>query len=146
MKTETPTADKRMKVHSESRRCWREKGGDCPEYVPFSLLSEEMAQRNHSQSLDRLNERGGMGVLEILDNIHGRRLSRFGETIEHLNELNERISSKLETPAQQIAYRTWRKLVNQNWTNVAGEIESALHEYAALIEKHTPPVGVETKN
>lgn len=38
-------------------------------HVHFSMLSEEKALKYHSQSLDRLNERGGMGVKEILYNV-----------------------------------------------------------------------------
>ncbi len=34
--------------------------------VPFSLLSEDQAQRNHSQSLKRLAERGGLGHCEMV--------------------------------------------------------------------------------
>lgn len=40
-----------------------------PEYFPWHLLNEEMAQKNHSQSLERLNERGGLSVDEITCNI-----------------------------------------------------------------------------
>ena len=42
---------------------------NCPKEVPNSLLNEENAQRIHSQSLKRLNERGGMCPLEIIANI-----------------------------------------------------------------------------
>lgn len=34
--------------------------------VPFSMLNEEWAQKNHSQSLQRLAERGGLGADEAL--------------------------------------------------------------------------------
>ncbi len=39
-----------------------------PEF-PSYLMSEEMAQANHGQSLERLNERNGMGVTEIMANL-----------------------------------------------------------------------------
>ena len=41
-----------------------------PEKVPFSILDEEWAQKIHRQSLDRLNERGGLCPAEIYWNIH----------------------------------------------------------------------------
>lgn len=37
--------------------------------VPDFLLSEEVAQKNHSQSLKRLNERGGLSYGEMFCNI-----------------------------------------------------------------------------
>lgn len=66
----------------------------------MALLNEEWAKRNHDQSLGRLNERGGMGVMEILDNIHRRRLS-FGtkETKEHFDELMKYLESELPRKA-----------------------------------------------
>ena len=42
----------------------------CPKKVPDNLLSEDQAQKNHGQTLNRLNERGGMGAYEIMCNIH----------------------------------------------------------------------------
>lgn len=38
----------------------------CPETVPMSLLTEEWAQRNHSQSLAMLASRGGLSPLELI--------------------------------------------------------------------------------
>lgn len=46
----------------------------CPKHVPDDLLNEDQAQTNHSQTLTRLNERGGMGAYEIMCNIHKIRL------------------------------------------------------------------------
>ena len=42
---------------------------DCPKQIPFAMLSERMAESVHSQSLKRLNERGGMSPVEIIANI-----------------------------------------------------------------------------
>ena len=42
---------------------------DCPKKIPFEMLSEKMAQNVHSQTLARLNERGGMSPVEIVANI-----------------------------------------------------------------------------
>lgn len=76
-----------MKVHSESIRDKSLK--EVPYFIPIGVLSEERAQINHSQSLIRLNERGGMGVLEILDNIHNRKLTYSkNETQADVDELN----------------------------------------------------------
>lgn len=33
-------------------------------HIPFSVLNEEWAQKNHSQTLTRLAERGGLSVCE----------------------------------------------------------------------------------
>lgn len=44
----------------------------CPEYIPFSILSEQWAKNNHQQTLDRLNERGGLCVYEALAIIERR--------------------------------------------------------------------------
>ena len=40
--------------------------------IPDGLLNEEWAQRNHSQSLKRLNERGGITIMEALSIIKQR--------------------------------------------------------------------------
>lgn len=42
---------------------------DCPKQIPFAMLSERQAQYNHSQTLQKLNERGGMIPMEIVANI-----------------------------------------------------------------------------
>lgn len=44
-----------------------------PAEIPDSLLNEDHAKHVHGQTLKRLNERGGMGVEEIVLNI--KRLS-----------------------------------------------------------------------
>lgn len=43
-----------------------------PEFVPMSVLSEEWAEKNHGQSLQKLCNRGGMSVVEIAMNVMGR--------------------------------------------------------------------------
>ncbi len=45
------------------------KGEQRPDAVNWSALNEEQAQKNHSQSLARLAERGGMSPPEIVANI-----------------------------------------------------------------------------
>ena len=59
-----------MKIHSDSRR----KFPDGLKEFPTDLMSEGMALKNHSQTLSRLNERGGMGYREIICNIFGLEL------------------------------------------------------------------------
>ena len=41
--------------------------------VPFSMLSEDQAQTNHSQTLQRLAERGGLGPDEAIAIMDKRR-------------------------------------------------------------------------
>jgi len=49
------------------------KAQGCPKAVPWSLLAphEARARRNHSQSLERLAERGGLSPAEMVDVIRG---------------------------------------------------------------------------
>jgi hypothetical protein len=42
---------------------------DFPKELPDSLFNEEWAQKIHSQSLKRLNERGGLHPKEMIGNI-----------------------------------------------------------------------------
>lgn len=64
---------------------------NCPTEVPDGMLSEEWAQRNHGQSLARLNERGGLGIAEILANINQQRIFDGKDTQEKVDELNKLI-------------------------------------------------------
>lgn len=113
----------KMKVHSS---CLRDKSlKNVPEYVPMELLNEEQAERNHSQSLSRLNERGGMGIAEILDNIHKRRLSFRGETQADVDELNEIIERGFGKPitielslSQTKKFHDWQKLFGEELPNI----------------------------
>jgi len=80
-----------MKMHSS---CLCDKTlKNVPEEIPMQLLNEEQAQNNHRQTLQRLNERGGLGVLEMLDNIHKRRLTSRTETQADVDELNNIIKT-----------------------------------------------------
>lgn len=63
-----PSKERAFPVHS-----YREYPG-APRYIRWSALSEEQAQRNHSQSLDRLAQRGGLSPEEIVFNVERRRL------------------------------------------------------------------------
>lgn len=42
---------------------------DFPKSLPDELFNEEWANKIHSQSLKRLNERGGLSILEMIGNI-----------------------------------------------------------------------------
>lgn len=53
-----------LKGYGESRT-------DIPDYFPWSLLNEKNAQKFHSQTLERLNERGGLTCEEIYCNVMG---------------------------------------------------------------------------
>lgn len=41
--------------------------GECPDFVPWSYIEghKEQAMKNHQQTLERLNERGGLDPVEI---------------------------------------------------------------------------------
>ncbi len=41
--------------------------------IPMNMLNEEWAQKNHSQSLERLNDRGGLAVSEVIAIIEKRK-------------------------------------------------------------------------
>lgn len=50
-----------------------EGGGTWSKSVPFSLLNEEWAQRNHQQSLQKLADRGGISPEEAIAIMDKRR-------------------------------------------------------------------------
>jgi hypothetical protein len=78
---------KTIQVHSGDRN--NKKLLNVPDSVPYEILNEEWAQRNHSQTLTRLNERGGLCVLEMLNNIDKKRLDFRGATQSEVDRLNE---------------------------------------------------------
>lgn len=53
------------------------KDKECPKQIPFAMLSEKMAYSVHSQTLKRLNERGGMSPAEIVGNIEKINLFQY---------------------------------------------------------------------
>ena len=57
---------------------------DCPKRIPFAMLSEKMAYEVHSQTLKRLNERGGMSPIEIVANIE--KFNPFGSKYNSFDE------------------------------------------------------------
>lgn len=81
----TPAPDL-MPVHSarETQKLYP----DCPLFVPMSMLNEKAAQSNHSQSLARLAERGGLDPSEILANIGLQRWRKM-DMQQAINQLNK---------------------------------------------------------
>lgn len=62
-----------------------------PKEIPMYLLSEFWAKTNHQQTLQRLNQRGGMGVMEVLDNLkrQGLNFAWRKPTQKDVDELNK---------------------------------------------------------
>lgn len=76
-----------MPVHPEDAR----KPG-CPAQFPMHLLNADQAFSNHGQTLQRLKERGGLGVAEILAVVNRKSWSYYGklkweEALKMLNEI-----------------------------------------------------------
>ena len=72
-----------------------------PESVPMMMLNEEWAQHNHSQDLEELAGRGGLGSEELLANIDRRRWQAIG-TEEAIRQLNRRIEKYNSAQANAI--------------------------------------------
>jgi hypothetical protein len=81
---------KQMQVHSSFGQLFKD-FPDCPKYIPMELLNEEWAKRNHGQTLDRLNERGGLCPSEMLAIIEKRRWEKMDtrEAIDKIKKLLE---------------------------------------------------------
>lgn len=67
----------------------RRKYPDAPKFIAMALLNEEWAQRNHSQSLHRLAERGGLAPCEALAIMDKRRWHKMDRE-ESIAELKRR--------------------------------------------------------
>jgi hypothetical protein len=61
---------------------------NCPKFINWDALNEEWAQKNHYQSLEMLNRRGGLDPTEIVANIENREWHRMD-----IDEAIERIKS-----------------------------------------------------
>jgi hypothetical protein len=70
-----------MKVLSEGGS-FRRRFPSFPKSFPMAWFNEEYAQRNHGQSLARLNERGGLSVQEMVLNIKQQDLRHFSDLSE----------------------------------------------------------------
>lgn len=76
---------KYMKIHSTEL------------FINMDVLNEEWAKRNHGQTLERLNERGGLSVEEIMAIIERRKVryqSVFTNTIDFLACIKKTIDTK----------------------------------------------------
>lgn len=51
----------------------------CPDFVPWDLVAphEKQAKENHSQTLERLNERGGLSPKELYAVVNDKSLSQW---------------------------------------------------------------------
>lgn len=58
---------------------------DCPEHFPDELLNEEWAQEIHSQTLAKLNSRGGLHPCEIVVNVNRIPRITYSNSIELQN-------------------------------------------------------------
>lgn len=64
MNTNETRKEPMMKIHSQ---CEHLKAGfNAFKEIPMGIMNEQWAQKNHGQSLKRLNERGGVTILEAL--------------------------------------------------------------------------------
>lgn len=114
-----------MAVHPSSIREWSKKlNVECPLKVPMELLNEETAQNNHSQSLKRLNERGGMGLAEMRYNIQRKGLEFNGELLSDLhfiiNAINNFKTDRLEAArlaALPVVKESEEKVLRIIWFN-----------------------------
>lgn len=85
-------------------RSWHRPGdplGDLPgtpESIPWDFLQshEEQALRNHDQTLEKLAQRGGLGVSEALA-IHEDRAYKKMDRADALQQLTTKVSAWLES-------------------------------------------------
>jgi hypothetical protein len=96
------TQQKYMKVHSGFGQ-YHKKYPHCPKQVPMGLLNEKQAQINHSQSLDRLNERGGLDPIELVCNIECRKypFSENPQDEEYIDKLIKYVKAFEEKEASK---------------------------------------------
>ena len=82
-----------------------EKFPHCPKEIPIEMLSEEMAQTNHGQTLLGLSERGGLSPDEMIMNIEGKKMREhkwdevesITKLIKYLKEYNDSKDSESNT-------------------------------------------------
>lgn len=77
-------AGRRFRVIVDQSRLTQEARARWPRSVPWSFAEtfREQAEYNHSQTLERLNERGGLAPDEMWLAAHGQPLSRFRQNVE----------------------------------------------------------------
>ena len=66
-----------------------------PKEFPTELLNEEWVDKLHNQTLERLNERGGLGVIEIIANIKQLKFNELDsyDINKAINELKELLNN-----------------------------------------------------
>ncbi len=52
---------------------------DCPLTIPWDALNEEWAMKNHGQTLEHLDSRGGLSPAEIWSNVNHKPLAQIVE-------------------------------------------------------------------
>lgn len=86
-------------VYGENRKQFEALG--CPKSVPWSLVAphERQAVSNHSQTLERLAQRGGLCPVELVAVLEGKDLSWMMETssIEQIPRLLELLEKETES-------------------------------------------------
>lgn len=95
-----------------------------PVEIPWAMLNEEQARFNHSQTLTRLNERGGMCVTEILANIYKQSKRDWTVTQETVDELNKLVDDFLN-PQEVPQVKSVEEA--SDWTESGGTINVPDH-------------------
>lgn len=74
-----------MSAHTPGRAVMPIMGAALLSEIPFAMIAPHEAQalRNHSQSLERLAQRGGLAACEAIDIIEGRRWGSAKPCIEN---------------------------------------------------------------
>lgn len=78
------TGERRFRVLRGQSRVPRAERESWPESLPWSTVEpwRAQAETNHSQTLERLNERGGLAPEELWCAAHGYNLRRLRDTTE----------------------------------------------------------------
>lgn len=111
---------------------------ECPKEFPMSLLNESMAQNNHSQTLQRLKERGGMSPEEIVGNIKylGLREIRDMDKNESIEVLRKNLVhpdhpyTPTENRILELSVEIWNLYITleQQHPSEIGDINAAIHQ------------------
>jgi hypothetical protein len=88
----------------------------CPVAFPMELFNEEWAQKNHGQSLQRLAERGGLSVCEMMANIYRRPYQQMDarKAIEQLCILKDQ---HLSSQKKELAPVTSKQII-EAWARI----------------------------
>lgn len=101
--------------------------------VPMRLLSSDMAENNHSQSLKRLKERGGLAVGEILAIMHGKGWSTYKNDIDSANKVLEIVNADVRREVEELKAENEKANEALYVSNdLIGKLQSRLAESEAL--------------